>query len=68
MLMEELEEELQQLMPHCRIRKDSKGQVVIYSGLVDDGEGELIPMEEDDDVELPEDEDLVPYEEEDDDD
>lgn len=68
MLMEELEEALQEIMPHCKLRKDRNGQIVIHSGLVDDGMGELIPMDEDEEIELPEDEDVEPLEDDDDDD
>lgn len=64
MLMEELEEALQEIMPNCKLRKDRNGQVVIHSGLIDE-DGELVPMDEDEEVELPEDDDVVPLEDED---
>ena len=66
MLMEELEEQLQEIMPNCKLRKDRNGQIVIHSGLIDDGMGELVPIDEDEDIELPEDDDVVPLEDEDD--
>lgn len=67
MTFEELMEELESIIPNCKLRKDRDGQVVIYTRLVDDGFGDLVPMDEDEEVELPEDEDLVSLEDEDDD-
>ena len=61
---EELEEALDELFPGgFSIETDNHGQLVIYTGLVEDDEGELIPadLEEDEDV----DPDLDPLEDDD---
>jgi hypothetical protein len=61
---EELEEALDDLFPGgFSIETDNHGQLVIYTGLTEDDEGELIPidLEEDEDV----DPDLDPLEDDD---
>lgn len=61
---EELEEALDELFPGgFSIETDNHGQLVIYTGLVEDEDGELVPsdLEEDEDV----DPDLDPLDDED---
>lgn len=61
---EELEEALDELFPGgFSIETDNHGQLVIYTGLTEDDEGELIPidLEEDEDI----DPDLDPLEDDD---
>ena len=61
---EELEEALDELFPNgFSIETDNHGQLVIYTGLIESEEGELVPadLEEDEDV----DPDLDPLEDDD---
>lgn len=70
MTREELEELLQDTLPGFELRKDRKGQLVIYTGHYEDDFGDIISMDEDMDEEgelEDEDEDLVSLEEDDED-
>lgn len=61
---EELEEALDELFPGgFSIETDNHGQLVIYTGLVEDEEGELIPADLEEDEEV--DPDLDPLEDDD---
>lgn len=61
---EELEEALDELFPGgFSIETDNHGQLVIYTGLVEDDEGELIPADLEEDEEV--DPDLDPLEDDD---
>jgi hypothetical protein len=61
---EELEEALDDLFPGgFSIETDNHGQLVIYTGLVQDDEGELIPADLEEDEEV--DPDLDPLEDDD---
>ena len=59
--IEELEEALEELFPGgCIIETDNHGQLIVYTGLVEDEDGELSPFDPDDNEdyeELPEEED-----------
>jgi hypothetical protein len=48
MNIEELEEALKELMPGFQIETDNEGQLVVYTGLTEDEDGELLPIDEDD--------------------
>jgi hypothetical protein len=53
MNIDELEEALDELFPNgFSIETDNHGQLVIYTGLVQDDDGELVPadVEEDEDI------------------
>lgn len=70
MTLEDLEEALEEVLPHgFEVDVDNNGQIVIYTGLTQDEDGELVEFEgdEDDDDEDEEDPDLEPLEDEDDD-
>jgi len=61
---EELEEALDDLFPGgFSIETDNHGQLVIYTGLTEDDEGELIPIDIEEDEEI--DPDLDPLEDDD---
>jgi hypothetical protein len=47
MNLEELEEALTEIMPGFEIGTDNNGQIVIYTGMTEDEDGELLPMDED---------------------
>lgn len=66
----ELEELLQEYMPALRIEKNRKGEVIIYTGLKENDEEQLVPLDEEEVDEDPDftDDDTEPYEEEDEDD
>lgn len=50
MTLEELEESLQEILPKgFQIDTDSNGQIVIYTGLTETDDGDLIEFESDDD-------------------
>lgn len=73
MNLEELEEELDAILDSSfRIEVDSNGQVVIFTGLCQDDDGELvecdIDFDEDDEEDEDFDPDFEPLDEEDDDD
>lgn len=79
MNIEDLEEALEDLFPSgYRLDTDKKSQIVIFTGLVQDEDGELVEFEDEEDEEDKEDEeedeedpdfdpDFEPLEEEDDD-
>jgi len=70
MNLEELEEELEAILPgHFRIDTDNNGQIIILTGLQEDDDGELVEcdLEGDDDEEFDEDFEPLPDEDEDDD-
>jgi hypothetical protein len=49
MNLEELEEELERVLPPgFQIEKDSKGQIVILTNLIQDEDGELVSFDGDD--------------------
>jgi hypothetical protein len=61
---EELEEALDDLFPGgFSIETDNHGQLIIYTGLIEDDEGELIPVDLEEDEEV--DPDLDPLEDDD---
>lgn len=67
MLIEELEEQLDELFPNgFAIEKLDNGEIVIYTGLVENDDSELIPLDTEEDADY--DPDLEPFTEEDDDD
>lgn len=71
----ELEEWLEENFPHARVSKDRKGQLIIYTGVIEDADGNLVSQDEyedyhsidDDDLDV-DDLDTVPFTEDDDDD
>lgn len=68
MTREEFEEALTELCPSFELRKDNKGQLIVRTGLMEDEFGELHDMNSEEvEVEFPEDEDMVPLEDEDED-
>lgn len=68
MNIEELEEALEELFHGgFSIETDNHGQIVIYTGLTQDDEGELVASEEDEDEDL-DDEDTEPLGDDGDDD
>lgn len=70
MTLEDLEEALEEVLPHgFEVDVDNNGQIVIYTGLTQDEDGELVEFEgdEDDEDEDEEDPDFEPLEDEDDD-
>lgn len=72
MNIEELEEALEDVLPNgFQIETDNHGQIIIYTGLMQDDDGELIDFVADDDEDEEDedfDPDFEPLEEEDDDD
>lgn len=67
---DELEDLLQENFPGFELRKDRKGQLVIYTGHFEDDFGDIVSLDEDIDEEgelEDEDEDLMPLEEDDED-
>lgn len=71
MTLEDLEEALEEILPHgFEVDTDKNGQIVIYTGLTQDDEGDLVEFEDDDDddKEEIEDFDFESLEEDDDDD
>lgn len=46
MTLEELCEMLEDFAPDYRISTDKRGQIVIYTGLAEDSEGELVSVNE----------------------
>jgi hypothetical protein len=68
MNLEELEEALEEIFPNgFQIETDNHGQIIIYTGLSQDEDGELVDFEEDEeDPDL--DPDFEPLEDEEDDD
>ena len=68
MILEDMELELETIFPRgFRIETDDNGQVVIYTGLTENDEGELVPIgNSEDDEEDDEDSDHVSYDESDD--
>lgn len=74
MNIEDLEEALEELFPSgYRLDTDKKGQIVIFTGLVQDNDGELVEFEndkedEDEDEDVPDfDSEFEPLEEDDED-
>jgi hypothetical protein len=64
MNIEDLEEALDELLPGgFSIETNSKGEVIIYTGLTQDDDGELTPMDVEEDEDF--DPDTDPLEEED---
>ena len=51
MTLEELEEALEELLPSYQIETDNDGQIIIYTGLTESDDGELVPFDEDEDEE-----------------
>lgn len=73
MTLEELEEALEEIFPNgFEIDVDDNGQLVIYTGLSQNDDGELVEFNseeyEDDDEELEDDEDMESLDEDDEDD
>ena len=71
MTLEDLEEALEEVLPHgFEVDVDNNGQIVIYTGLTQDEDGELVEFEGDDedDEEDEEDSEFEPLEDEDDED
>ena len=46
MTLEELEEALEEILPSYQIETDNEGQIIIYSGLTESDDGELVPFDE----------------------
>jgi hypothetical protein len=69
MNIEELEEALEEILPAgFQIETDNHGQLIIYTGLSQDDDGELVDFEGEEDEEDPDfDPDFEPIEEEDED-
>ena len=70
MTLEDLEEALEEVLPHgFEVDVDNNGQIVIYTGLTQDEDGELVEFEgdEDEDDEDEDDPDFEPLDDEDDD-
>ena len=68
MTLEDLEEALEELFPNgFEIDTDSEGQVIIYTNLMEDEDGELVEFEEpdDEDTEYDDEDEEDPPEEED---
>lgn len=67
--IEELEEALEEILgSNFRIEQDKKGQIVIFTGLTQDDDGELLELDdEEEDIEFDEDSEFEPLEDEDDD-
>lgn len=70
MRVDELEEALSEILPtRFHISTDNKGQIIIYTGLSQDSDGELVDFEDEDEEEDDDfDPDFEPLMEEDDDD
>lgn len=67
MNIDDLEESLAELLPvGFQIETDNHGQIIIYTGLRQDDDGELIDFEPDEDEDPDFDPDFEPLEEEDD--
>ena len=67
MNLEELEEALEEVFPNgFQIETDNHGQIIIYTGLRQDDDGELVDFEGDEDEDV--DPDFEPLEDEEDDD
>jgi len=67
MNIEELEEALEEILPAgFQIETDNRGQLIIYTGLRQDDDGELVDFD-DDDVDPDADPDFEPLEDEDED-
>ena len=47
MNLEDLEEALKEIIPGFQLERDNAGQIIIYTGLIDDEDGELLQMDED---------------------
>jgi hypothetical protein len=68
MNIEELEEALEDILPAgFQIETDPHGQLIIFTGLAQDEDGELTDFEGDEEEDLEVDPDFEPLEEEDDD-
>jgi hypothetical protein len=68
MTLEDLEEALEELFPNgFEIDTDSEGQIIIYTNLMEDEDGELVEFEEpdDEDTEYDDEDEEDPPEEED---
>lgn len=76
--IEELEEALLEIIPGCSLGTDKKGQIIVYTGLAENQDGDLIDFEllddsEDDEEDeedldsINDDPDFEPLEDEDDD-
>lgn len=60
---------MSQLCPSFELRKDRKGQLIVHTGLVEDEYGELIDINSEEvESEFPDEEDLLPLEDEDEED
>lgn len=64
----ELEELLQEYMPALRFEKNRKGELIIYTGLKENDEEQLVLLDEEEVEEDPDftDDEVEPYEEDDD--
>lgn len=62
----ELDELLEDWFSNAEIRKDRSGQLVIYTGLKEDKDGDLVDLETDmEEIEFDEDEELLPLDDDD---
>lgn len=48
MNLEELEEALEEILPGFQIETDKHGQIIIFTGMIQDEDGELLTMDDDD--------------------
>ena len=48
MNLEELEEALSEILPGFQIETDRHGQIIIYTGMTQDEDGELLAMDDED--------------------
>lgn len=66
MNIEELEEALEDILPNgFQIETDNHGQIIIYTGLQQDDDGELVDFVQEDDEDEDVDPDFEPLEDED---
>ncbi len=69
MNIEELEEALEDILPPgFRIETNDHGQLIIFTGLAQDDDGDLVDFESDEEEDLEVDPDFEPLEDEDEDD
>jgi len=69
MNIEELEEALEDILPAgFQLDVDKHGQVIVFTNLTQDEDGELLELESDEEEDLDVDPDFEPLEEDDDDD
>lgn len=68
MTLEDLEEALEEVLPNgFEIDVDSNGQIIIFTGLMQDEDGDIVEFDGDDEEE-PEDSEFEPLEDDDEDD